>query len=356
MFRRSSPQPQGHPAPDAYRGAQYDVIVRGSGFLSIVGATTALALAPFYPPTAQIGAAGWAIVVPLSLLGIALGSLSVMLRYRPSMASIHASAFTGAIQIGVLEWLAGGGKSPYLQLLLLPTLGAAANEPVRRCVRVLVLAGAVQFSPLLYSTIDVPQTVTEFALISVMTLMTAAIVGSTREHRARLKDAGEHANVLAHLDQLTGMPNRRAFDEALAEAIEHAELDPAASFALLLCDVDSFKQINDTFGHAAGDEALQAIAHALCDAVRKPDTAFRWAGDEFAVILRYSDELGANRAAARLRKAVTKQCQRPDGSRITIGTGVAALRPGMSAEEVLVEADRALFAHKSKHGRLRGAA
>jgi diguanylate cyclase (GGDEF)-like protein len=220
---------------------------------------------------------------------------------------------------------------------------------------VALTATAAAFSRLIYGSIDVLATVTQFTLLSVMAVMEALVLSSTREHRGRLEDAGNEANALAHVDALTGMPNRRAFDEALTHAIDDAERDGTA-MALLLCDVDSFKQINDSFGHTAGDQVLQAIANTLTQAMRRPDTAYRWAGDEFAVLLRDSDEASASRVAGRLRKAVIRSCRRPDGGKVTLGTGVAALKPGMSVEEVLVEADRTLLFQKARRTQMRGAA
>ena len=120
----------------------------------------------------------------------------------------------------------------------------------------------------------------------------------------------------------------------------------------MLCDVNSFKQINDTFGHAAGD-GCAGDRTAFNDAVRRPDTAFRWAGDEFAVILRATESRRQPRAA-RLRES-GRRLSAP-GRGLTIGTGVAELKSGMSAEEVLVEADRALFSYKAQRSRLAGAA
>jgi diguanylate cyclase (GGDEF)-like protein len=339
---------------DRYRGAQFDLVVRGSGFLSIVGGAASLMLMAFYPPTPQIGSAGWA-AVPLGLLSIGVGLSRITLRKRPSMGAIRASAFLGIAQIAVLQWLAGGGKAPYIELLMLPMLGSAAGQSPRRCVVVALTATAAAFSPLIYGSIDVLATATQFTLLSVMTIMEALVLSSTREHRARLEDAGEHANVLAHNDALTGMPNRRAFDQAIAVALDDAERG-GVPMSLLLCDVDSFKQINDTFGHSAGDQVLREIAHTLTGAMRRPDAAYRWAGDEFAVLLRDSDEANARRVAGRLRKAVTKNCGRPDGGKVTLGTGVAALEPGMSVAEVLIEADRTLLSQKARRAQIRGVA
>jgi diguanylate cyclase (GGDEF)-like protein len=335
-------------APDPYKGAQHDLIVQGSGFLSMLGGVATLALLPFFPPTAQLGGVAWLLVAPLSLVSIAIGYARITLRQRPSMAAIHASAFTGVVQIALLQWFAGGGRAPYTQLLMLPVVGAGLGQPIRRCVKVSLSATLAALSPLLYSTIDVPTTLTEFLLLTVMSVLIANVLASTRTHRARLQDAGEQANELAHLDALTGIPNRRSFDESLQAAFAQAELD-GTPIALLLCDVDSFKQINDTFGHAAGDEVLCALARTLAGTVRGAHEAFRWAGDEFAVILRDTDQATAAGVAARVHDAVARECARPDGSPLSIGVGVAELRPGMSLEEVLVAADSALLEWKAEH-------
>jgi diguanylate cyclase (GGDEF)-like protein len=336
---------------EEFRGAQEDLVRRGSGFLSIVGALGALALMPFFPPTAEIGAAGWALTLPLAVVSLALGVARFTLRVRPSFAEIRTASFIGIVQIALLQWLAGGGRAPYLQLLLLPALGTAASQSVRCCAATLVFVAAAALSPLLYSTIDPGQTATELTMLSVMTLMLAVVISSTRSHRAHLKDAREQADTLAHVDTLTGVSNRRAFDEMLESAIA-----AGGPLALLLCDVNSFKQINDSFGHTAGDEALRSIAQTLSGEVRAPDAAFRWAGDEFAVILRDSDLGTAARVADRLHEAVKRSCRRPDGRPISIGTGVAELRPGMSGDDLLAEADRALLTGKQQRTRLAGVA
>ncbi len=349
------PKKEAQSAPEAFRGAQADLVARGTGLLSIVGGLTALALMPFYPPTVAIGTVGLALALPGSLLSIVFGTLNATLSVRPSPRAVYASSFNGVVQIALLQWLAGGGRAPYTQLLLLPTLGASASQSVRRCVPVLIAAALAALSPLLYSTTDVAATVTEFALLSFISLMLAAVITSTRTHRARLKDASEYANELAHIDPLTSLPNRRAFDETLAHEIAGRGLADAP-MSLLLCDVNLFKRVNDTLGHPAGDRVLQAIAAALSRTMRGPDVAFRWAGDEFALILSATDAAGAGRMAARVREAVTQDCARETGCLITIGTGVAELRAKMTAQELLAEADAALFEHKAHPLREAGAA
>lgn len=102
--------------------------------------------------------------------------------------------------------------------------------------------------------------------------------------RAAVRDAEDRLDVLAHTDPVTGVSNRHAFNERLAAEIEHARRT-GASVALVLIDLDNFKTMNDTHGHAAGDALLQQVARRLQTVVRENDVICRMGGDEFAVIL-----------------------------------------------------------------------
>ena len=103
---------------------------------------------------------------------------------------------------------------------------------------------------------------------------------ATALEKARLLEAVRHQ---ATHDPLTGLPNRALFSERLAEAL--AAAGPAAPLAVLYCDLDRFKQVNDTLGHAAGDALLRAVAERLTAVVRPDDTVSRLSGDEFALVL-----------------------------------------------------------------------
>jgi diguanylate cyclase (GGDEF)-like protein len=335
---------------DPYRGAQHQVAIRVTGFLWIVGPLGTCAASIFFPPTAQIGSLGWALVLPLAVLSLGFGWLALRLKIHPSWDLLSLSSLNGVVQIAVIEWLAGGGRAPFSQWLLLPTLAIATQRTIRSCLPVVLAAWAAALSPLLYSSIQLPSTIAEMALLSVMTFTVSAVMTSVRTHRAELRDAGEHAASLARIDPLTGLPNRRSFDEALSDAIVAARLQNRA-LSVMLCDVNSFKDVNDTFGHPAGDKCLKSIADALRQVVRRPDAVFRWAGDEFAVILSDADELSAGGGAARLSQAVRECCQRPDGTPITIGTGLATLREGMTPDQLVAEADVTLLEQKAARRR-----
>ena len=120
----------------------------------------------------------------------------------------------------------------------------------------------------------------------------AVAAWSASKQAVRLRHEATH-------DQLTGLPNRRAFDTDVGHAI-----DSGAGFALVLCDMDNLKTLNDTHGHEAGDEALQLLAGALQSQLRRSDEAYRVGGDEFAVILPAANRLDAERVVRRLRDAV----------------------------------------------------
>jgi diguanylate cyclase (GGDEF)-like protein len=143
-------------------------------------------------------------------------------------------------------------------------------------------------------------------------------------------------------DALTGLPNRRAFRARVVGEIEVAE-----GFALVLCDMDNLKTVNDTRGHDAGDKALRLLAAALRSQLRRSDEAYRIGGDEFAVVLPGASRLDAERVMRRLRAAVTSSVA-PGGDRIEASFGIAVFEPGDDPERVVARADDALYLAKRR--------
>jgi diguanylate cyclase (GGDEF)-like protein len=141
-------------------------------------------------------------------------------------------------------------------------------------------------------------------------------------------------------DTLTGLPNRRAFRRHLAREIEAGD-----RFALVLCDMDNLKQVNDTHGHEAGDRALQMLASALRSELRRSDEAYRLGGDEFGVILPEASRLDGERVVRRLRHAAGLGVLET-GDRIEASFGVAVHRPGDDPDRLVGRADAALYRAK----------
>jgi len=162
----------------------------------------------------------------------------------------------------------------------------------------------------------------------------------------QLVDANERLAAQALTDDLTGLANRRGgaheLERTVALATRHGH-----ALGLVRVDVDRFKEINDTFGHQAGDRVLTEVARRLAGAVRGGDKLARWGGDEFVAILPDTDRAGALRAAERLRAAVAGAPVPLDGAEaaVTISVGWAHWS-GDTPGDLLARADRSLYQAK----------
>jgi diguanylate cyclase (GGDEF)-like protein len=161
--------------------------------------------------------------------------------------------------------------------------------------------------------------------------------------KRRLADERAQFEALAHEDPLTGMPNKRAFHERLDTELRRAarEYYPVAVVAM---DLDRFKQINDTWGHAVGDEALVKLSGRLNAELRAGDFAGRMGGDEFAIALVRADGHSAERVLARLRSALEHLTVGPAGEKLGFSAGIAEFpRHARTRDELLRCADTALY-------------
>ena len=161
------------------------------------------------------------------------------------------------------------------------------------------------------------------------------------------KDDADMAR-LASTDSLTGLLNRHAFLER-AESARLATLRLRQPLALLMMDIDHFKQINDRFGHATGDEALAVFARTTRGVLRAHETVGRLGGEEFAMVMPGTDLAGAAQAAERLRLAVREAVVVTSGTQytMTVSIGVVVLDPDETLGAGLARADHALYAAKS---------
>jgi diguanylate cyclase (GGDEF)-like protein len=173
-----------------------------------------------------------------------------------------------------------------------------------------------------------------------------------RAESSRLVDARNQLlefRLAANIDALTGLHNRRWMFDAFPRALRRCEQDGTPA-CLLMVDVDHFKRINDVYGHRTGDAALRIVGRRLAESLRTHDLIARYGGDEFAIFLPETGLEEGIRVADRVRRRVAERPQElaPGGAPepITLSCGVAARAPGMSLEELLGAADRALFRAK----------
>jgi diguanylate cyclase len=166
--------------------------------------------------------------------------------------------------------------------------------------------------------------------------------------KSALADALQRIHALATRDELTGLLNRRAMVELLDAEQQHAD-GTRLPWCIAILDVDHFKRINDRYGHAAGDEALRAVAAVCTGIIRSCDSVARWGGEEFVVLLREVDMPSAQAAAERIRATLESSAVRFEGATVelTVSIGVAAHVKAEDVASTLARADRALYEAKA---------
>lgn len=165
---------------------------------------------------------------------------------------------------------------------------------------------------------------------------------------------GDLANArrAASTDPLTGLANRKLFDEVFSEAAAHAEAT-GEPLSLLVTDIDHFKKFNDKHGHQIGDVVLRLVAEKLRGSVKGRDTVARYGGEEFVVVLPRTDSAAAARLADQLRTEIAKsrlvvRSRSQDLGRVTLSIGVAMFEPGETTESCFRRADEALYRAKNE--------
>ena len=316
----------------------------------------------------------------LVILGVAIGLLSTPGARTPSFVLLIASivilfvADTAyALQVASGTYVDGGELDSLWLFSYIAMATAALHRSMRDVVaphpvavawlgrtRLSLLALAMLTGPALVLIVDVqwdsdvPLLAIGSALLSLLVLWRLASVvrALARDNAARVKLEGELSYRAAH-DPLTGLPNRRRFVERLDGALGRVNRPP---LAVLFVDLDDFKTVNDSLGHAAGDALLVAVAGRLQHLLRSDDLAARLGGDEFGIILEGQDLHGAERVADRLLAALDEPVEiegRDLLPRASIGI-VDGSANGATAARLLSDADIAMYqAKRAGKGRAR---
>jgi diguanylate cyclase (GGDEF)-like protein len=174
--------------------------------------------------------------------------------------------------------------------------------------------------------------------------------GAARSYRALVEGEEEFRHKALH-DTMTGLPNRAALARLLAETLRPGR--GASGASLLILDLDRFKNVNDAFGHPAGDRVIRETAARLRRAIRSTDTVFRLGGDEFAILFHTTDETALVDLASRLIAAVGQPMQLPEGL-VSVGVSIGAAAatvaalPAITPTELMRQADIALYKAKAE--------
>ena len=319
-----------------------DVQANVGGVLFLLGGLVTLGgmLAP-HPPEADTEGL---ILMALGLIGFGMVLLVLPHRLAQLAPPLSVAAAVVAASLGIfLNGERHGGPPMFNEFFYFwPALFVGYFFTPRRAALTLVGIGA------LYATVlsQMPATIQE--LTPRWTITMTSLVGTVvamRVLRKRVDKLLSKLNELARTDVLTGLLNRRAFDERLADELDRARRTKEP-FALVLGDIDHFKQINDRRGHAAGDEALARVAALLTEHSRTVDAVARIGGEEFALILPSTQLTTGAEAAERLRAAL-KAATKHDPISMSFGVVEGPLH-GRLPDDLLRNADRALYSAKAK--------
>jgi diguanylate cyclase (GGDEF)-like protein len=262
----------------------------------------------------------------------------------------YALAFSSyAIRVG---W--ANGLLALQMILVAAAVGRQPRQPVARwrwLVMTSLLAQAVvtlwrgvlgAFFTDAYPRFLTPHPVNYASAIVAITTSMLTLVGILLAHR---DESARELERLATIDGLTGVFNRRAWLD-LARARFAASLRYGHTMAVLMIDIDHFKQINDAHGHDAGDRALGLVARELQSAARAGDIVGRYGGEEFCVLMAQADDEAARRFDRRMRRRLTELALGELGFEIGYSAGVSRCREGDTLDAMLKRADAALYRAK----------
>jgi diguanylate cyclase (GGDEF)-like protein len=249
--------------------------------------------------------------------------------------------------VSIVVALTGGAASPFFYAYPLVVAGAALV--VRPFVTVILgavaIAGYLIAVAVAASGAALDEGLVAIVVVNLIALVLLGYVATVvaREQR-RTRDAAVR---LSTIDVLTGLANRGYILAAVEREIDRATRY-RRGFCLLMADLDGLKEINDRYGHRAGDRALAAVAAIVRDNVRRIDTPARLGGDEFVVLLPETDREGARVVADKIRQGVAAVVIDEHGAQISIGVsiGLGEWAPGRSLDDIMAAADEAMYTVK----------
>ncbi|MGE8497884.1 MAG: diguanylate cyclase domain-containing protein [Pseudomonas sp.] len=229
-------------------------------------------------------------------------------------------------------WTLDGTDDTHLMLGLPLQPGRSATQPV-----MVIMGESLNEAMAPYQSIERIQ---RYLILASLLLSAVVVLFTARRLVAPL-------NTLAHQDALTGLANRRLFDQCLSQAEDDLQRK-GTPFCVMIIDLNRFKQVNDQYGHAAGDEALKVSAQRLRDQLRKRDTPARIGGDEFAALLSGVEREAVQHIVGKLEQALAEPIPyKQQVLHISVSIGFAiAPQDGSEAEDLFQAADAAMYADK----------
>jgi diguanylate cyclase (GGDEF)-like protein/putative nucleotidyltransferase with HDIG domain len=314
-----------------------ELLIRLLAYAIAAGAAIVALLAALPAPGSD--SAGLLILAGAGFL-VAL-SVELFAERMPRTALPLLTGLAGGL-VALALYMRGETSEPFALLFLFPVILAFGFLPRPAAIGVLVVAIGSHAASLIAQA-DPPARPVEVWLITSLAL--AGVGAAVAWGRSRFEDECAQLASAARTDPLTGLTNRRGFEETFELELERARR-AGTKFSLLVGDLDGFKQVNDRYGHHVGDRALERVSRVLMSGKRRIDTVARLGGEEFALLAPDSDDRDSYMLAERLRAAVAEEfAEGPEY--LTISFGLASYPDhGDSYEALLGSADDSLYAAK----------
>lgn len=289
--------------------------------------------------------------VDLVALAVAVGLLVELRRSRRIERIALAAVSMFALFLLAYFWVAGNRFYGVIWLTVFPGLAfflIGARRGLIACLGFFGATAVLLWGEVAQSGAEVfgPEAVTNLVVALLCLLLMAHFQELSRQEvLVALRQRNHDLEHLSATDRLTGLANRMSLEQSLAAEVERRARGGSV-FSVLLLDLDHFKRVNDTFGHATGDAVLQALAQVMERERRGSDRVGRWGGEEFVVICPQADFAGALLLGERLRAAIAAEIL-PRVGQQTVSIGVASHAPGESVGALLARADAGLYAAKN---------
>jgi diguanylate cyclase (GGDEF)-like protein len=323
--------------------ASYDGVVRVVWWIAIAGVLVGVGVSDAYPSNrAAIYALGGAAALFVILLHELLPR-RWRGRYTVGLEVLAALALASG-----LVWLTGGASSPFVFTYHLVAVAAALTMGSRLAVLVTAVASLAYLGQL---TLDPSISASNGELLRVginlgslwlLAYLAGVYASSERRARARVLE-------LSQTDALTGLFNRGQLFPTLEQEVQRTRRS-GRGFCVLMVDLDGLKAINDSMGHLRGDDVLRSVGRVITGSIRGVDSAYRYGGDEFLILLPETEFIGAYVVAEKIREGVEQIGDslgtEAGSTSVSIGL-VSHPEDGSSSEELMIAADRAMYQAKS---------
>lgn len=300
--------------------------------LTVLGVVAVLGISPFVVIRFMQDNIAGAIIDLALVLGIITLVTYARRTNKPRLASAITAVFINA---GVAAIIVNNGADSFLWIYPVFAATFFLARPIEALCISLVTGGFLATLPDIFDTISMDS----YIMTSAMLSMSAFVYASYGQRQLRLMET------LNTIDPLTGAFNRRALDSDMAAALSNAERHGTQQLLAIL-DLDHFKDVNDKYGHAVGDQVLKSLVTITTAHIRKHDRFYRFGGEEFVLLIPEISYEQQHAFIQKLKTVIQNELKTPDGKKVTVSLGAAPWVANTTMDTWLKRADDALYLAK----------